>query len=48
MADKCQVESACIGGWQDSVCIHTKKICDSCIEEDITVLRNRGKKSMGL
>ena len=35
MADKCQVESACTTmGWQDSVCIHTKKICDSCIDKD--------------
>ena len=44
MADKCQVESACTTmGWQDSVCIHTKKICDSCIEKDIASLRKWGK-----
>ncbi len=38
MADKCQLESCgSVMGcqYQDSVCIHTKKICDSCIEEDI-------------
>ncbi len=41
MADKCQVESVggVMMGCQDTVCIHTKKICDSCIEEDIALLR---------
>ena len=32
MSDKCQVDAANLGSIREAVCIHTKKICDSCIE----------------
>ncbi len=30
-------------GIREAVCIHTRKIFDSCREEDMTSLRNMGK-----
>ena len=35
MSDKCQVDAVSnLGGFREAVCIHTKKICDSCIDKD--------------
>lgn len=35
MSDKCQAEAVSnLGGFREAVCIHTKKICDSCIDKD--------------
>lgn len=34
MSDKCQVDAASLGSIREAVCIHTKKICDSCIDKD--------------
>lgn len=35
MSDKCQAEPTCgLGGIREAVCIHTKKICDACIDKD--------------
>ena len=35
MSEKCQVDAATdLGRIREAVCIHTKKICDSCIDKD--------------
>lgn len=35
MSDKCQVEPACdLNRIREAVCVHTKKICDACIDKD--------------
>ena len=34
MSDKCQVDAASNLGGFEAICIHTKKICDSCIDKD--------------
>lgn len=35
MSDKCQVGGVSdLGRTRDTVCIHTKKICDSCIDKE--------------
>lgn len=35
MSEKCQVGAVNdLGGIREAVCIHTKKICDSCIDKD--------------